>query len=186
MPEIPNCVIDKTITLRILTLGDAGSWKWSAFMVHYSATIFIIGNNFLSVELIVSAQSIFPPHPLLFHFIFEGSTPLVSRGVLYRSFVPCITGGLCPLLSSPCGTSSFMYWPHVLATCSRPLSAISWPHMDPCRTDAQMDTVGIRSLPGRHSSLPVWSGPPRRMAPHHTVTSGGFQIHPLALEWFKC
>lgn len=129
-------------------------------MVHYSATIFIIGNNFLSVELIVSAQSVFPPHPLLFRFYFWRFDPISFSGCLVPLICSLYHWGLCPLLSSTCGTSPFMYWPHVLAACSRPLSAISWPHMDPCGTDAQMDTVGIRSLPGRHSSLPVWSGAP--------------------------
>lgn len=72
-----------------------------------------------------------------------------------------------------------------LATCSCPLSAISGSHMDPCRMDTQMDTVGLQSQPGWHTSL-LFPNVPHRMAAHHTVTSGRLLIYPLAMKLLKC
>lgn len=77
---------------------------------------------------------------------------------------------------------------YVLTTCfgHMPLSSFCYQRaLYPCRTETQMDTVGIHSQPGWHTSLPSHQAP-HRMATHHRVTSGGFLIYPLAMKWFKC
>ena len=69
--------------------------------------------------------------------------------VLYCSFIS-VALGLCSLVFPLCAAHphlciDHMFWPHAVVLL---FFAISWPHMDPCRMDTQMDAVGIHCQPG--------------------------------------